>query len=54
VYSIVFTAGSYYLFKLAWAGPPSDEEPSPTHVPFTTWMWPGTADRKAVTGAQGE
>jgi cytochrome bd ubiquinol oxidase subunit I len=54
VYAIVFTAGSYYLFKLAWAGPPSEEEPPPEHIPFTTWMWPGSADRRPVTGPQGD
>ncbi len=37
VYAIVFTAGSYYLFKLAWAGP-SEGEPPPLEKPkLATW-----------------
>jgi cytochrome bd ubiquinol oxidase subunit I len=53
-YSIVFTAGSYYLFRLAWAGPQTDDEPPPAHVPFTTWMWPGTADKRGVARPEAE
>jgi cytochrome d ubiquinol oxidase subunit I len=49
VYSIVFTAGSYYLFKLAWAGP-SEGEGQPPHKPkLATWMAPGEGD---VTAAE--
>ncbi|MEJ2516032.1 MAG: cytochrome ubiquinol oxidase subunit I [Gammaproteobacteria bacterium] len=37
VYAIVFTAGSYYLFKLAWAGP-AEGEPPPLEKPrLATW-----------------
>jgi len=37
VYTIVFTAGSYYLFKLAWAGPSEGEAPEPERPPLATW-----------------
>jgi cytochrome d ubiquinol oxidase subunit I len=37
VYAIVFTAGSYYLFKLAWAGPSEGEAPEPERPPLATW-----------------
>jgi cytochrome bd ubiquinol oxidase subunit I len=40
VYSIVFTAGSYYLFQLAWAGPRAGAEPEREQVRFTSWMPP--------------
>jgi cytochrome d ubiquinol oxidase subunit I len=38
VYAIVFTAGSYYLFKLAWAGPEQGEVPPPERPKLATWM----------------
>jgi len=38
VYSIVFTAGSYYLFKLAWAGPDEGEGPPPEKPRLAIWM----------------
>jgi cytochrome d ubiquinol oxidase subunit I len=40
VYAIVFTAGSYYLFKLAWAGPEQGEAPPPERPKLATWMAP--------------
>jgi len=40
VYAIVFTAGSYYLFKLAWAGPSEGEHPPAEKPPLATWMIP--------------
>lgn len=40
VYGIVFSAGSYYLFKLAWAGPLSGFEPERGKVRLTSWMPP--------------
>jgi cytochrome d ubiquinol oxidase subunit I len=50
VYSIVFTAGSYYLFKLAWAGPEEGEAPSQEKPRLATWMH---ADEAAPAGAGG-
>jgi cytochrome d ubiquinol oxidase subunit I len=38
VYAIVFTAGSYYLFQLAWAGPSEGEAPPPETPKLATWM----------------
>lgn len=40
VYAIVFSAGSWYLFKLAWAGPPTEVEPEPTKPRLASWMLP--------------
>jgi cytochrome bd ubiquinol oxidase subunit I len=40
VYTIVFTAGSWYLFKLAWAGPPTAAEPEPEKPRLASWMLP--------------
>ena len=48
VYSIVFTAGSYYLFKLAWAGPSEGEGPPPYKPKLATWMASGKGDVAAV------
>jgi cytochrome bd ubiquinol oxidase subunit I len=38
VYSIVFTAGSWYLFKLAWAGPQALDAPPPEKPRLASWM----------------
>ena len=38
VYAIVFTAGSYYLFRLAWAGPSEGEPPVLEKPKLATWM----------------
>ncbi len=40
VYAIVFTAGSWYLFKLAWTGPSEGEHPPAEKPPLATWMIP--------------
>jgi cytochrome d ubiquinol oxidase subunit I len=40
VYAIVFTAGSWYLFKLAWAGPAEGEHPPAEKPTLATWMIP--------------
>jgi cytochrome bd ubiquinol oxidase subunit I len=40
VYTIVFTAGSWYLFKLAWAGPTTAEQPEPEKPRLASWMLP--------------
>jgi cytochrome d ubiquinol oxidase subunit I len=47
VYGIVFTAGSYYLFKLAWAGPDQGEGPPAEKPKLSTWM-------STDTGAPGD
>jgi cytochrome bd ubiquinol oxidase subunit I len=49
VYAIVFTAGSWYLFKLAWAGPPTEDEPSPDKPRLASWMLPEAEDRRGDT-----
>jgi cytochrome d ubiquinol oxidase subunit I len=38
VYSIVFSAGSWYLFKLAWAGPQVLNAPPPDKPRLASWM----------------
>ena len=42
-YAIVFTAGSWYLFKLAWAGPHSDGKPRHERPRLASWMLAGTS-----------
>lgn len=46
VYGIVFTAGSWYLFHLAWAGPRSQEEAAADRPRLATWL-------SGASGAQG-
>jgi cytochrome d ubiquinol oxidase subunit I len=55
VYAIVFTAGSYYLFKLAWAGPSEGEHPPAEKTPLATWMIPeeGGSGSAAATARSG-
>jgi cytochrome bd ubiquinol oxidase subunit I len=48
-YSIVFTAGSYYLFKLAWAGPPTDGGAGPEKPRLASWMLPEADDGRSAT-----
>lgn len=50
-YSIVFTAGSWFLFKLAWAGPPTDHGPEPVKPRLASWMLP---EADAGDGAKTE
>ena len=38
VYAIIFSAGSWYLFRLAWAGPDEGEAPPPEKPTLATWM----------------
>ncbi|HUG97617.1 MAG TPA: cytochrome ubiquinol oxidase subunit I [Gammaproteobacteria bacterium] len=44
VYTIVFSAGSWYLFKIAWAGPSTTAEPAPDKPPLASWMLPASRD----------
>ncbi len=49
VYGIVFTAGSYYLFKLAWAGPPTEDTPTPDKPRLASWMIPESDDGRGAS-----
>ena len=44
VYTIVFSAGSWYLFRIAWAGPPATAQPGPDRPPLASWMLPPSSD----------
>ena len=53
VYAIVFTAGSYYLFKLAWAGPGEGEAPPPETPKLATWMGGPDDDAQPAASTAG-
>jgi cytochrome bd ubiquinol oxidase subunit I len=50
VYAVVFTAGSYYLFRIAWAGPHEGERP-PADGPTLSVRLTSDSDNAAVAPA---